>query len=68
MRKVFARLLKVAGLTQRNLHFLSSEISDPFSMETFWKHFAPNAAPEEKRPCKSLKKLEPPGGFEPPTY
>ena len=42
-----------------------SEIPDQFGMETKWKHFDQNQAPEEKRLCKLLKRLEPPAGVEP---
>ena len=107
VRKVFARLLKIAGLAKRNLHFLrhtfaslllqqgespayvkeqmghssiditvdvyghlmpggnrqavdrlddGSDIPDQLGMETFWKHFAPREAPEEKAALQVLEK------------
>ena len=108
VRKVFACLLKVAGLAKRNLHYLrhtfasllieqgeslayvkdqmghssieitvdiyghlvpggnrqavdrlddAIDISDQNSLETFWKHFAPNEAPEEKQALQVLEKI-----------
>ena len=46
----------------------ASEIPDQFGMETKWKHFGENQVPEEKVALQVLERLEPPGGFEPPTY
>jgi hypothetical protein len=37
-------------------------------METKWKHFGENQAPEEKAAFQVIEKLEPPAGVEPATY
>jgi hypothetical protein len=46
----------------------ASEVPDQFCMETKWKHFGENQAPEEKTAFQVIEKLEPPAGVEPATY
>ena len=46
----------------------ASEVPDQFGVETKWKHFGENQAPEEKAALQVNEKLEPPAGVEPATY
>ena len=46
----------------------ASEVLEQFGVETKWKHFGENQAPEEKAAFQVIEKLEPPAGVEPATY